>query len=271
MVLSLSLRVIKPLQILKTLFSTLTDNDLLAYNSGTGKWTNQSAAEAGFATVATSGSYNDLSNLPTIPTQPNDATITVSAGTGLTGGGNFTTDQSTPETLTLNVNLDELTASTSDADGDFFIVVDDAGGQKKLDKTSINISGFNNDSGFISSYTETDTLDSVTDRGATTTNSIIVGSITTTTGNDTFGGNVTVTGNLTVNGTTTSVNSNEVNIGDSVILLNADEAGVPSQNGGIEIERGTSANVSFVWNETDDAWDLNNETLQNVTIDGGTY
>jgi len=84
-------------------------------------------------------------------------------------------------------------------------------------------------------------------------------------------GEVIIAGDLTVQGTTTSVNSNEVNIGDSVILLNADEAGVPSQNGGIEIERGTSANVSFVWNEADDAWDLNNETLQNVTIDGGTY
>jgi len=84
-------------------------------------------------------------------------------------------------------------------------------------------------------------------------------------------GTVVIAGNLTVNGTTTSVNSNEVNIGDSIILLNSDEAGTPSQNGGIEIERGTSANKSFVWNEADDAWDLANETLQNVTLDGGTY
>jgi hypothetical protein len=88
-------------------------------------------------------------------------------------------------------------------------------------------------------------------------------------GDDT--GTVVIAGNLTVNGTTTSVNSNEVNIGDSVILLNSDETGVPSQNGGIEIERGTSANVSFVWNEASDAWDMNNETLQNVVLDGGTY
>ena len=84
-------------------------------------------------------------------------------------------------------------------------------------------------------------------------------------------GEVIIAGNLTVQGTTTSVNSNEVNIGDSIILLNSDETGTPSQNGGIEIERGTSANKSFVWNEADDAWDLSNETLQNVTLDGGTY
>jgi hypothetical protein len=84
-------------------------------------------------------------------------------------------------------------------------------------------------------------------------------------------GTVVIAGDLTVNGTTTSVNSNEVNIGDSIILLNADEAGTPSQNGGIEIERGTAANKSFVWNEADGKWDLANEELQNVILDGGTY
>ena len=88
-------------------------------------------------------------------------------------------------------------------------------------------------------------------------------------GDDT--GTVVIAGNLTVNGTTTSVNSNEVNIGDSIIVLNSDEAGAPSQNGGFEIERGTSANVSFVWDEANDYWSLGNEELANVTIDGGSY
>jgi len=84
-------------------------------------------------------------------------------------------------------------------------------------------------------------------------------------------GTVVIAGDLTVNGTTTSVNSNEVNIGDSIILLNSDETGTPSQNGGIEIERGTAANKSFVWNEADGKWDLANEELQNVILDGGAY
>lgn len=92
----------------------------------------------------------------------------------------------------------------------------------------------------------------------------------TTTSNVDFN-NLVLAGNLTVNGTTTSVNSNQVSIGDSVITLNSDEVGVPSQNSGFEVERGTSANVSFIWNETDDAWDLANETLQNVVINGGSY
>jgi hypothetical protein len=81
----------------------------------------------------------------------------VTAGNGLTGGG-------TTGDVTLNVgagalidvtadaidvDLSELTTSTSDADGDFFAVIDSANAQKKLTKANINISGFNNDSGFI--------------------------------------------------------------------------------------------------------------------------
>lgn len=66
------------------------------------------------------------------------------------------------------------------------------------------------------------------------------------------GTTVTIGANLTVTGTTTYVNSNTVEIGDNIILLNRDEAGTPSQNAGFEVERGTSTNVSFIWNETSD-------------------
>jgi len=73
-------------------------------------------------------------------------------------------------------------------------------------------------------------------------------------GDRTFSNNVTITGNLTVNGTTTTVNSNTVNIGDNVLVLNSDEAGTPSQNGGIEIERGSSTNSALLWDESNDYW-----------------
>jgi hypothetical protein len=65
----------------------------------------------------------------------------VTAGTLLDGGG-------TTGTVTLNVDLSELATSTSDADGDFFAVIDSANAQKKLTKGNINISGFNNDAGY---------------------------------------------------------------------------------------------------------------------------
>ena len=69
-------------------------------------------------------------------------------------------------------------------------------------------------------------------------------------------GNAVIDGNLTVSGTTTTVNSNTVNIGDSIVTLNSDEAGTPSQDAGIEVERGTGANRSLLWNETDDQWKI---------------
>ena len=81
-------------------------------------------------------------------------------------------------------------------------------------------------------------------------------------------GNVYVSGNLIVNGSTTTVNSNVVNVGDSIITLNSDEAGTPSQNGGIEIERGTSSNKTLVWNETDDKWTVGSETFVAATFEG---
>jgi hypothetical protein len=81
-------------------------------------------------------------------------------------------------------------------------------------------------------------------------------------------GNVYVSGNLIVNGSTTTVNSNVVNVGDSIITLNSDEAGTPSQNGGIEIERGTSSNKTLIWNETDDKWTVGSETFVAGTFEG---
>ena len=73
---------------------------------------------------------------------------------------------------------------------------------------------------------------------------------------------VTIAGNLTVTGTTTSINSNEVNIGDSILLLNSDETGTPSQNAGFEVERGTETNVSFIWDETNGYFSTVDQKLQ---------
>ena len=97
------------------------------------------------------------------------------------------------------------------------------------------------------------TLDDVT-IGATTAAAATFTTVDTS-------GNVTVGGNLTVSGTTTTVNSNEVNIGDNILLLNSDETGTPSQNAGLEVERGTSTNVSLLWNETNDYWTFGSDHL----------
>ena len=109
------------------------------------------------------------------------------------------------------------------------------------------------------------------------------GEIDTSSGNltiDSAGGtvtvddNLTVTGNLTVSGTTTSVNTETVTIDDNIIVLNNNATGEPSENAGIEIERGSSTNVAIRWNETNDQWELTNDgtTYGNVitTADSGT-
>ena len=70
---------------------------------------------------------------------------------------------------------------------------------------------------------------------------------------------LTVGGNLTVNGTLTSLNTEQVTIEDNVVVLNSNVTGTPAADGGIEVERGTSANVQVLWNETTDLWTLTND------------
>ena len=105
------------------------------------------------------------------------------------------------------------------------------------------------------------TFNDVTVNGTLSTDDVTAANVTAS-------GNVTVTGNLTVNGTTTTVNSNEVNIGDAVLTLNSDETGAASQDAGLEIERGTDTNVSLLWDESDDRWTFTNDgaTFYNIPL-----
>lgn len=76
-------------------------------------------------------------------------------------------------------------------------------------------------------------------------------------------GSLIIDGNLTVSGSSTSLNVNELNIEDNLIVLNYGVSGSPSLSAGIEIERGTSPNVSIQWNESSDRWEF--------TKDGSTF
>jgi hypothetical protein len=90
------------------------------------------------------GSIATLNTVTLTTDTTGDYVASITAGEGITGTASG--EGSTP---TLAVDLNELTTSTADADGDFFAVVDSVGAQKKLTKGNIAISGFNNDSGFI--------------------------------------------------------------------------------------------------------------------------
>ena len=85
--------------------------------------------------------------------------------------------------------------------------------------------------------------------------------------------NLRIWGNLIVEGTTTTVNSETVTIADNIILLNSDVTTAPSENAGIEIERGTSSNVQLRWNESTDKWQVTEDgsTYENIVTGGDQY
>ena len=83
--------------------------------------------------------------------------------------------------------------------------------------------------------------------------------------NMTYGSNLTVSGNLTVNGTTTTVDTTNTLIADPLLVLSRGESGTPSADSGILVERGTSTNVAFIWDESADVF-----AAVNTTDDGST-
>lgn len=110
------------------------------------------------------------------------------------------------------------------------------------------------------------------------TPTISIGQAVATNSNVTFN-DVTVSGNLTVSGTSTTINTETVTVNDNIIVLNNNVTGSPTENAGIEIERGSSTNVVIRWNETTDKWQFSNDgtTYKNIgedpsetALDGGT-
>ena len=77
--------------------------------------------------------------------------------------------------------------------------------------------------------------------------------------------NLTVSGNLTVNGTTTTVSTTNMVISDSLIALSTGTTGTPANDSGFIIERGTSANVGFIWDESADQFACINTTETGTT------
>ena len=74
---------------------------------------------------------------------------------------------------------------------------------------------------------------------------------------------MTVSGNLTVSGTQTIVNTTSLSIADNLMILNSDASGSPTEDSGLQVNRGSSADVFLKFNETSDEWQFTN--------DGSTY
>ena len=72
-------------------------------------------------------------------------------------------------------------------------------------------------------------------------------------------GNLSIGGNLDVQGSINSISTTEVNIVDNKVVLNTNVTGAPSADAGLKVNRGTSADVELLWNETADQWTLTND------------
>ena len=76
-------------------------------------------------------------------------------------------------------------------------------------------------------------------------------------GNYTIQNDLTIQGDLTVSGNTTTVNTEEILLADNIITINSNYTGSnPTEDGGIEVERGTLANAKVIWSESNDWWQL---------------
>ena len=143
--------------------------------------------------------------------------IDITNGTGVSGNP------------TIAIDLSELTTSTSDGDGDFFVVVDTSNAQKKLTKANINLSGFNNDANFS---TTTGTVTSVGFAGDSGSAAV------TSSGTITFAGGTNVTTSLS--GSTLTINATDTNTtytaGDGLDLTGTTFSTDLKSNGGLVIE-----------------------------------
>lgn len=70
----------------------------------------------------------------------------------------------------------------------------------------------------------------------------------------TIGGSLIVSGDLTVSGSVTTLNTETLLVEDNQITLNSNVTGTPVANAGLEVERGSETNASFVWDESTDKW-----------------
>ena len=75
----------------------------------------------------------------------------------------------------------------------------------------------------------------------------------------TIAADLTINGNLDVQGSINSISTTEVNIVDTKVVLNTNVTGAPSTDAGLKVNRGTSADVELLWNETADQWTLTND------------
>lgn len=175
--------------------------------------------------IEISGTTLQLSSIPNASLA--NSTFQVAGGNGLTGGGSATALGSS-DTLNvgagtgISVGADAVAVKgASSLSDDTIVMWDDTNGQ------------------FVDTVITQDS----------STNAI------------TISDDLTVTGDLTVQGSLTSIETTNTAITDNTIVLNSGEtgAGISAGTSGIEIERGTEGNKTFLYNDTTDQWEIDGQ------------
>jgi len=179
-----------------------------------------------------------------------NGTLTINTSGALTGNGTFTANQTGPSTITIGLDdssylteeVNDLTAAVTWAN------VPDANiTQSSVTQHQAALSITESQISDLGNYLDLDD-----------------------TGEQTIAGDIVISGDLTVSGTTTFIDTTNLNIGDNIITLNADlpSGTAPTENAGIEINRGSATNVSFLWDEVADKWTFLNQNVVANTFEG---
>jgi hypothetical protein len=91
-------------------------------------------------------------------------------------------------------------------------------------------------------------------------NDVVIGNNLSVTNDLSVSGDASITGSLTITGDLISTNTERIDLEDSVIQLNSNATGTPTDaaDAGLEVNRGSSTNVKLLWDESSDRWTFSN-------------
>jgi hypothetical protein len=210
------------------------------------------------STGVTSGTYGNSSSIPTV-TVDVDGRITSISESDVAGVTEISYTQS------------NNTVKIDTADGSNFTATIDAAGTTSgttRGVASFDSGDFSLSSGHVSlKNATTGAVLAVSGTSKEVTVSRTNGTVTvglpddvTITSDLMVGGGLFVSGNLTVSGTTTTINTEQMNVANTYMLLNSDLGGstAPTENAGMIVNRGSSTDVQVRWNESSDRWQFTN-------------